>query len=123
MLHEESTTIMPAYDYRCETCGVFTVMRRIADRDADCVCSECGAFASRTVSTPSLSLMPGATRAGHAVNERAAHAPKHSSAYRHVHGPGCGCSGARPSSVSRSDTDTTGGFKGKPSGRPWMISH
>jgi putative FmdB family regulatory protein len=74
---------MPTYDYRCETCGPFVLMRRVADRDAACACSMCGAIAQRTLSVPGLSLMPSTARAGHQVNERADS--------RHQHGSGCGC--------------------------------
>jgi putative FmdB family regulatory protein len=111
---------MPTYDFRCETCGVFSAVRRIAERDAGCVCPQCGTAAGRTLSMPSLSLMAGTTRAGHQVNERAAHAPKRSSEYRHVHGPGCGCSSSKPSGKSAT---APGALKGNPGGRPWMISH
>ena len=58
---------MPTYDYRCETCGPFIHMRRIADRDAACTCPTCGAAAQRTLSVPGLSLSSMA-RAGHQVN-------------------------------------------------------
>lgn len=114
---------MPTYDYRCETCGVFSAMRSIADRDLDCVCPECGTRAARTISMPSLALMPGTLRAGHAVNERASNAPKRSSDYRHVHGPGCGCGTSRKAPAASAQSGQTGGMKSSPSARPWMISH
>ncbi|RKP57452.1 zinc ribbon domain-containing protein [Pararobbsia silviterrae] len=116
---------MPTYDYRCESCGVFTVMRRIADRDTDCACPECGTLSTRTISMPQLALMAGTARAGHQINERAAHAPQHSSAYRHVHGPGCGCGSSRKAATGQSGAQTgaPGAMKGNPSARPWMISH
>ncbi len=112
---------MPTYDFRCETCGVFSAVRRIADRDADCACPQCGTLAGRTLSMPSLSLMAGSTRASHQVNERAANAPKRSSEYRHVHGPGCGCGSPKPAGAMTQATP--GGLKGNTGGRPWMISH
>ncbi|HWZ49088.1 MAG TPA: zinc ribbon domain-containing protein [Herbaspirillum sp.] len=73
---------MPTYDYRCETCGPFSRMRRIADRDAACTCPTCGAAAQRTLSMPGLSLSSMA-RAGHQVNGHASSG--------HQHGAGCGC--------------------------------
>jgi putative FmdB family regulatory protein len=120
---------MPTYDFRCGTCGVFSTMRRMADRDADCACPDCGMLATRTLSMPSLSLMAGTTRAGHRINEQAAHAPKRSSEYRHVHGPSCGCGSSRKAGVAggvaagTSTGTTSGGLKGNSAGRPWMISH
>ncbi|WP_413194813.1 zinc ribbon domain-containing protein [Pararobbsia alpina] len=97
-------------------------MRRIADRDADCVCPECGTLTSRTISMPQLALMPAAARAGHQVNERAANAPQRSGAYKHVHGPGCGC-GASRSAPKEKAPASAGALKSNPSARPWMISH
>ncbi|CAB3785815.1 FmdB family zinc ribbon protein [Pararobbsia alpina] len=120
---------MPTYDFRCGTCGVFSAVRRIADRDADCACPDCGLPAARTLSMPSLSLMAGTARAGHRVNEQAAHAPKRSSEYRHVHGPSCGCGSSRkagsPSAAIAGATPSAapGALKGNSAGRPWMISH
>jgi putative FmdB family regulatory protein len=121
---------MPTYDFRCGTCGVFSAVRRIADRDADCACPDCGTPAARTLSMPSLSLMAGSTRAGHRINEQAAHAPRRSSEYRHVHGPSCGCgsssrkTGAAAGSAAGTGTSTAAaGLKGNAAGRPWMISH
>ena len=109
---------MPTYDYRCDHCGAFAAIRRVAERDTVCACPTCGGEAQRTLSLPVLSLMQATTRTAHAVNERAAHAPQRSGEYKHRHGPGCGC-GAKAASGS-----TTGsGLKTNPTGRPWMISH
>jgi hypothetical protein len=105
---------------------VFSAVRRIADRDTDCACPDCGMPAARTLSMPSLSLMAGTTRAGHRINEQAAHAPRRSSEYRHVHGPSCGCGSSREAtslSAGSSSSTTASGLKGNSGGRPWMISH
>ena len=69
---------MPIYDFECASCGPFSVMRRIADREQPSCCPDCGAQGDRVVSAPSLALMGGARRAAHATNERAAHAPRQS---------------------------------------------
>jgi putative FmdB family regulatory protein len=74
---------MPFYDYRCDTCGPFVVMCRVAERDAACACSRCGAIAKRMPSRPALSLMPSDARAERRVSERAL--------YTHQCGTGCGC--------------------------------
>jgi putative FmdB family regulatory protein len=115
-MHTQREEIMPTYDYCCENCGDFAVIRRVAERDDDCVCPACGAQARRTLSLPALSLMASSSRAAHQVNERAAHAPQRSGEYKHRHGPGCGCgSASAPMAPS--------GVKGAFGGRPWMISH
>lgn len=38
---------MPIYNYRCEQCGVFDQMRRVAMRDEPTPCPECGAASAR----------------------------------------------------------------------------
>jgi putative FmdB family regulatory protein len=38
---------MPVYDYDCSDCGVFEVVRRIAERDDPAACPQCGAPAAR----------------------------------------------------------------------------
>jgi len=46
---------MPTYDYRCETCGVFSELRPIARRDDAAVCPDCGKAAVRAlVAAPGL---------------------------------------------------------------------
>lgn len=82
---------MPSYDYRCDTCGPFVVMRRVAERDAACACARCGAIAKRVLSLPALSLMPSSAHAERQVSERAV--------YTHQHGTGCGCGSSMQSSA------------------------
>jgi putative FmdB family regulatory protein len=104
---------MPTYDYRCDTCGHFTALRRISERGAASPCPSCGKLAQRTLSLPALSLMASTQRAAYQVNERAANAP-------HRHGPGCGCgSSTKPRLAGAAPT----GLKSNGGGRPWMISH
>src|SRR6266702_1067428 len=109
---------MPIYDYCCDTCGPFTAIRRVAERDTACTCPACDAPAQRMLSLPALSLMPAAVLAGHRINERAAPAPQRSGEYRHRHGPGCGCG-----SKASAGATTPGSLKTNLGGRPWMISH
>jgi putative FmdB family regulatory protein len=82
---------MPSYAYRCETCGPFVVMRRVAERDAVCACPKCEVIAQRMLDMPALSLMPSTARAERRVNERAV--------YTHQHGVGCGCGSGTQSSA------------------------
>jgi putative FmdB family regulatory protein len=118
---------MPIYDFHCEACGPFAVMRSIAERDRPVHCPECSASASRMVSAPALGLMSGARRNAHAANERAANAPRHSSEISASprHRPGCGCcSGTKLSLAGASGKTQPNGLKAPASGRrPWMISH
>ena len=38
---------MPVYNYRCEQCGVFDQIRRVAMRDEPASCPKCGAASAR----------------------------------------------------------------------------
>ncbi|QBC30169.1 MULTISPECIES: FmdB family zinc ribbon protein [Pandoraea] len=117
---------MPIYDFECAACGPFAVMRRMADRDTPCHCPDCGGEGTRVMTAPSLALMGGASRAAHATNERAAHAPRHSGdGPSSRHRPGCSCCAGGKVSLAGASGQTstaTGGLK-RPTGRPWMISH
>jgi putative FmdB family regulatory protein len=84
---------MPTYGYRCETCGPFIAMRRIADRDAACACPKCEAIAQRMLDMPAVSLIPSGARAERQVNGRAV--------YSHQHSAGCGCGPVTQSSAER----------------------
>lgn len=122
---------MPIYDFHCERCGPFSVLRSIAERDRPGACPACGEGASRLVSAPALALMSASSRNAHATNERAAHAPRHAGAGDAParHRPGCGCcSGGKVSLAGASGGAVAGaqpnGLKQPArSARPWMISH
>jgi len=112
---------MPVYDYLCEEHGAFTAIQPMSAYADPCACPDCARQAPRVMITaPRLSVMDGARRTAHGVNERAAHEPKRSS----QHGPGCGCcstGGSRKKSsgaIERPDGSKT--LVGR---RPWMISH
>lgn len=113
---------MPTYEYQCDTCGTFDMLRPIAQRDALCSCPACSREAHRIIaSAPALSAMATTARKAHAINERASHAPMTSGEYRaYKHPPGCGCcsTGGSKATVRAAD-----GSKGFPTKRPWMISH
>jgi putative FmdB family regulatory protein len=95
---------MPTYEYACHACGGFEAVRPIAQRNDPSACPRCGAASARVMFTPpGLSLVADEVRRAHDVNERSAHAPR------------CGC----PSHGAAK----TGGAKGFPGKRPWMISH
>jgi putative FmdB family regulatory protein len=105
---------MPTYDFKCADCGVFSVLKPIAQRAAPQPCPGCGRIAERVLEAPRLALMPQAGRHAAAVNEKSRHEPRLSQA-SHPHGCGCGAHGAA-SSASTSP-------KSFPNARPWMISH
>ncbi|KAK44285.1 zinc ribbon domain-containing protein [Caballeronia sp. LZ029] len=110
---------MPIYQYECESCGSFDVMRSIADRDLPHLCPECGVQTIRAItSTAMLSLMPQSQRDAYATNERSANAPTSSKSLGYRHGPGCACCKPKASSA-----DAARPSMKSPAGRPWMISH
>ncbi|SAK76035.1 FmdB family regulatory protein [Caballeronia hypogeia] len=110
---------MPIYQYECESCGSFDVMRSIADRDLPHLCPECGVQTTRAVTSTALSLMPQAARNAFATNERSANAPTSSKSLGYRHGPGCSCCAPRASTSN----DVARPAMKSPAGRPWMISH
>lgn len=113
---------MPTYEYVCDSCGDFTALRSLAQRNEPCACPACGQDSQRVMlSAPRLGVMASVTRAAHAVNERSAHAPQSSKDYvRLKHPAGCGCCSTAKSSKTLT---TPAGSKTFPSARPWMISH
>jgi putative FmdB family regulatory protein len=104
---------MPAYDYECERCGLFTARRPMAAYRDPSACPGCGAAAPRVLArAPGIAGMDPARRLAVATNEQSAHAPKRSAGG--AHGPGCAhCAGA----------SATPKAKEFPAARPWMISH
>ena len=105
---------MPVYDYACDACGPFTVLRPMAQFRDPHECPDCGVECVRAFLTaPNLASMDAGRRKAHAVNERSAHAPRRSSA----HGAGCSCC-----STPKAKTNP-GSPKSFPNARPWMISH
>lgn len=109
---------MPTYDYQCTSHGGFTALRSIAQRDAACLCPECGTPAQRVlVTAPSFADMPGQLRTAHATNERSRHEPKLAS---RTHGAGCPCCSGK---TSRTTAVAKDGSRAFPAKRPWMISH
>ena len=113
---------MPIYDYVCDTCGAFSLLRRIDQRDAISNCPTCQRTSRRMLlAAPALSAVAAHARVAHATNERAAHAPLTSAEYRATrHPPGCGCCGAKSNHATVRGGDAAKGFPAK---RPWMISH
>jgi putative FmdB family regulatory protein len=109
---------MPYYDYLCDTCGPFTLVRPMAEAGAPQPCPECASTASRAfLRAPAMTSMNGARRRAHETNEKSRAAPVLASTLGRPHGPGCGCCRPTAKPASGSEMKT---FPGK---RPWMIAH
>jgi len=110
---------MPLYDYRCQDCGEFSVLRPLSQWRDPAPCPDCGGACERFVSgAPAVSALSSAMHRARAVNERAGHEPRST---RSGHGMGCACcSGAKANGRTRQTADGGKTFAGA---RPWMISH
>jgi putative FmdB family regulatory protein len=109
---------MPLYEFDCTSCGAFSVLKPIVERNEAQACPRCGSAAQRNaISAPALACMPSTARHAAAVNERSRHEPR-DSAQDHDHRNVCG-SGASIGNASC----TQGGTKSFLGKRPWMISH
>jgi putative FmdB family regulatory protein len=112
---------MPIYDYLCDDCGPFTVMRPMAECDAPHDCPECGGTAPRAFLTaPYFAAMDAGRRQAFATNEQSAHAPKSLSQMKSKHGAGCSCCSGTSMRYTKKYKN---GAKSFPMKRPWMISH
>lgn len=112
---------MPVYEYECDTCGVFSALRKMSESHAPADCVHCGAESQRVMSAPRLAILNKFQRSAHERNEKSAHAPnlgRRSS---------CGCTGKHTcNSTTKVNADT-----GKPAmqmqtkktARPWMVGH
>ena len=115
---------MPIYEYDCPSCGDFTALRPMSQCREDGQCPGCGAASARVFrSTPNFSAVSGATRRAHETNERASHAPQNLAEYasKRKHASGCSC--CAPKKNPEPTKANPHAMKGKPAGRPWMISH
>lgn len=109
---------MPLYDYRCHDCGDFRSWESMSESDADVACPDCDRPAIRSVTGPSLALMPNNNRVANTRNEKSADQPEvitkgsqnRSGSAGHAHGGHCH---ANHQSSGHSHNQ----------GRPWMIGH
>jgi putative FmdB family regulatory protein len=110
---------MPVYEYLCDRHGPFTSIRSMSEYLDPQPCPECECSSSRvTLTVPYLSGLSSDRKAAHARNERSAHAPLTTDAYKASHSPGCSCCSGKMRSPSQAEAAK--GFANK---RPWMISH
>lgn len=115
---------MPIYEYDCIACGDFTALRSMVERDQPCPCPVCGGNGNRVIlSAPGLTTLKPSQRRAHETNERSRHAPQSLAEFQQnrQHPAGCNCCTSSKSAVSTRTNPHA--LKGKPSGRPWMISH
>ncbi|MGY2171941.1 FmdB family zinc ribbon protein [Pseudomonas gingeri] len=114
---------MPTYEYQCQACGTFTMLRPMDQRHEPCQCPYCGgAGGGLQLSAPALNCLSSSQRQAIATNERSAHAPQTVAEYqlrRHPKGCGC-CAPNKPVVPSKANPL---GLKSKTGPRPWMISH
>ncbi|MHB1530607.1 FmdB family zinc ribbon protein [Acidithiobacillus sp.] len=100
---------MPIYEYLCDTCGIFTSLRKMDESAALGVCLQCGADAKRVLSAPHLSAVSSDLRKVYKRNEASAERPRLASQEHVCAGAGCKAHGS-----SR---------RTSPGSRPWMLSH
>lgn len=50
---------MPIYEFRCNDCGEFEALRRLAEHDAPIDCPDCGKDAHKVFSVPNINLNSG----------------------------------------------------------------
>ncbi|KAF0844713.1 putative FmdB family regulatory protein [Methylovorus glucosotrophus] len=115
---------MPVYEYHCESCGVFSALRKMSESSQPAVCESCGGMGERILSVPNLAILGKAQRSAHERNEKSAHEPgvrRRSS---------CGCTGSHTCKPSGGATKekSAGGNNGlqmqtKKTARPWMLGH
>lgn len=116
---------MPAYQYLCDACGYFELIRPMSQSGQDTHCPDCSSMASRIIaSAPFIGAGSNRGIIASSINERAQHEPAVSSQIEKPrHGPGCGCCGGSDSRISSKTMKNAAGDKMFPSKRPWMISH
>ncbi len=91
---------MPAYDYTCADCGVFTELRSMAEFSLPADCPHCGAQSPRLlIAAPSLTgLRPPRWMTQAKAAQKAP--PR-------LHSGGCGCCGSRPRPSLQADAVLT----------------
>lgn len=79
---------MPMYEYECKSCGIFTVLRPLDERNSPTCCPACQTDAKRVIhSAPGTTWLGKQTVTMHEVNERSRHEPKTLEQYKSsVHG-------------------------------------
>ena len=122
---------MPIYDYQCDGCGSFTVLRKMSESEARVACPNCGISSVRVITAPQLAILGKAQRSAYERNEKSAHEPKM------ARRSSCGCHGKHtcstagkssqsksPKSIEKAAAIAPGfEMQTKKSARPWMLGH
>jgi putative FmdB family regulatory protein len=112
---------MPFYDYDCDSCGEFRLLRSMEERNSPARCPHCSAEGTRIILAPNLAVMNPMVRKAAFINERSRHEPRVSKS-SHQCGSGCGC--GTPVRQKRLRETKLGKVQtGKAGSRPWMLGH
>jgi len=101
------------------TCGTFTEIRPIAERDLPMACMICDSPASRVISSPNLALMNPLGRMAAMRNERSRHEPRVGLKTSCCSGSRCVHKKARPTRDGKPALRAST----KKNRRPWMLGH
>ncbi|MFT3991940.1 MAG: zinc ribbon domain-containing protein [Luteolibacter sp.] len=112
---------MPVYDFTCETCGDFRVLRMISERNDPAPCPSCARLGRRLILAPNLAVMAPLQRKAASINEKSRHEPRVSGG-SHSCGSGCGC-GTPVRNKKLMDTKLGKVQTQKANARPWMLGH
>ncbi len=66
---------MPVYAFTCESCGLFDLVRPMAEAGAAAACPTCGVEARRVFTPPGLALLARPVRRAFDAEEKSAHEP------------------------------------------------
>ena len=112
---------MPVYEYECNSCGVFTALRKMSESSQPTVCEDCGSESPRIMSAPRLAVLGKSQLMAHERNEKSAHDPKVAKR------SSCGCTGSHTCNTSTKVNPDTGKaalqMQTKKTARPWMLAH
>jgi putative FmdB family regulatory protein len=66
---------MPVYEFTCEGCGTFDLMRPMAESSAPARCPNCGTAAARVFTPPGVALLDAPVRRALDTEDKSAHEP------------------------------------------------
>ncbi len=104
---------MPIYSYQCSTHGEFCQLKAVSLRNDATYCPDCNELATRSVTTPNLTVMSDLNRQAWQRNEKSMHEPKRVTR-KHK------CSHDHAKSAAHTHIPLKVGQKNS---RPWMLGH
>lgn len=121
---------MPLYEYRCDSCGTFSAIRKMSESSMPAMCDLCGSLSERVISAPHTAILGRAQHIAHERNEKSAHEPSS------IRRSSCGCTGGHTCNTNTGKTQTKSDRSGasdkqlpglqmqtKRTARPWMLGH